>query len=59
MRGLQHRPSPCGQPNAEVAKVAQKSQKENQKKASGFFCDFCVIFVFLLRSAVRSRFPTA
>jgi hypothetical protein len=47
-----------GHPNAEVAKVSQKSQtsqKQKPKNVLDFFCDFCVIFVFLLRSEARSQ----
>ncbi|MDH6591775.1 hypothetical protein M2165_001664 [Variovorax sp. TBS-050B] len=44
-----------GQPNAEVAKVSQKSQKKTMKDLLKSFCDFCVVFVFLLRSDVRIR----
>ncbi len=33
-----------GQPNAEVAKVTQKSQKKPEEISMDFFCDFCEIF---------------
>jgi hypothetical protein len=42
-----------GHPNAEGAKVSQRTQKKTFKNYSCLFCDFCVTFVFLLRSAAR------
>jgi len=37
----------------------QVPPKKSRRFFEVFFCDLCETFVFLLRSAVRSRFPTA
>ena len=42
-----------GLPDAEDAKVSQKSQKKNMRNPLKSFCDLCVAFVFLLRPEVR------
>src|SRR5215213_2298634 len=37
------------------ARRLRRGRRRNTKNSFGFFCDLCVAFVFLLRSAARSR----
>ena len=47
-----------GLPDAEDAKVSQKAQKKTMRNfPEALFCDFCVAFVVLPRSAARIQEP--